>query len=96
MPLLSHGALYTILSTKEVDYSMLRTFGYLVYASTLSVPRTKFDPRALPCIFIGYPVGMKIYKLYDVTTKKIFISRDVFFFENIFPFQDGNMTISSH
>jgi len=38
-------------------------------------------------IFIGYPLDYKGYKLLDIKTRKPFISRDVKFHENIFPFQ---------
>ena len=37
-------------------------------------------------IFIGYPVGHKAYKLFDLSTKKVFTSRDVKFHEDIFPY----------
>ena len=47
----------------------------------------KFSPRAHPCVFPGYPKGYKGYKVYDLITKKFQISRDVVFYENIFPFQ---------
>lgn len=35
---------------------------------------------------IGYPYYQKGYKLLDLETKKIFVSKDVIFKENIFPF----------
>ncbi|WJZ98115.1 hypothetical protein VitviT2T_016667 [Vitis vinifera] len=40
----------------------------------------------MPSIFIGYPVGQKAYKLFDLSTKKVFTSRDVKFHEDIFPY----------
>lgn len=37
-------------------------------------------------MFFGYPPGMKGYKLYDIESKKIFVSRDIIFHEEVFPF----------
>ena len=35
---------------------------------------------------MGYPFGKKGWKLYDLDTKEFFVSRDVKFFEEVFPF----------
>lgn len=38
--------------------------------------------------FFGYPFGQKVYQLRHLQTRKVFLSRDVVFVENSFPFQD--------
>ncbi|KAH7570059.1 hypothetical protein JRO89_XS05G0038600 [Xanthoceras sorbifolium] len=85
-PLLKHQTPYQLLFKASSDYFSFRVFGCLAFASTLAAHRTKFQPRARVCVFIGYPPGIKGYKLYDVETKQVFFSRDVVFHEKIFPF----------
>lgn len=66
MPLLSNITHFTVLHNKDVDHTSMKFFGCLCYASTLTAQMNKFDPRATPCLFIGYPPGIKGYKLYDI------------------------------
>ncbi|KAH9697779.1 Integrase catalytic domain-containing protein [Citrus sinensis] len=60
------------------DYKHLRIFGFIAY---LHVKQGKLDSRALKGVFVGYPEGVKGYKVWCGATHKCIISRDVTFHE---------------
>ncbi|GJZ97506.1 retrotransposon protein, putative, ty1-copia subclass [Tanacetum coccineum] len=64
------------------NYEMLRIFGCVAYSH---VNQGKLKPRAIKCIFLWYPDGVKGYRLWrlDDVKPKIIISRDVVFNESL-------------
>ncbi|KAK2988714.1 hypothetical protein RJ640_020979 [Escallonia rubra] len=89
MPLsvLQNKTTYEVLVGKTPSYDHIRSFGCLCYGHVNRKPRDKFAARSKPGIFVGYPNGQKGYRIFDLEDKCIYISRDVTFYEEHFPFQ---------
>ncbi|KAJ0675133.1 putative RNA-directed DNA polymerase [Helianthus annuus] len=66
--------------------SHLRNFGCLCFSTVLNEP-DKFAFHADKCVFLGYSNIKKGYKVWSLDNKKIYFSRDVKFYENIYPFK---------
>jgi hypothetical protein len=58
-----------------------RIFGCVCYVFVLDHLRTKFDKKAVRCIFIGYDDERKGWRCCDPTTGRIHTSRNVVFDE---------------
>ncbi|PKU87481.1 Retrovirus-related Pol polyprotein from transposon TNT 1-94 [Dendrobium catenatum] len=87
---------YQLLYKELPNYNDLRTFGCLCYPWLPQTFHNKFNPKSSPCIFLGYASNSKGYKCYNISTRKIIISRHVKFFENVFPFHTTtNITSTS-
>ncbi|KAF7812241.1 Cysteine-rich RLK (receptor-like protein kinase) 8 [Senna tora] len=86
---------YEVLNKRVPDYSTLKVFGSLCYATNTDPKKKKFDERARKCIYLGVAHGFKGSKVYDLVDKKILINRDVKFYENIFPFEKGKLVEDS-
>ncbi|MCO5608238.1 hypothetical protein L7F22_062444 [Adiantum nelumboides] len=62
--------------------SYMKVFGCVCYVHVPNEARKKMEPKAVRCIFLGYPVEKKGYKCYDPTTRQVYVSRDVRFCEH--------------
>ncbi|KAK3000579.1 hypothetical protein RJ639_021789 [Escallonia herrerae] len=68
-----------------------QVLGVPEFCFNLIKPRDKFAPRAKPGIFVGYPNGQKGYRIYDLESKRIYVSRDVQFLEGIYPYTKSSL-----
>ncbi|KAL0401780.1 UNVERIFIED_CONTAM: Retrovirus-related Pol polyprotein from transposon RE1 [Sesamum latifolium] len=53
---------YELVYNKPPTYDNMKAFGCLCFASNTNPHKSKFDPRAIQCGFIGYIQGQKDYK----------------------------------
>lgn len=74
-----------VLTGKKPDVSYFRVFGCLVYRLVLRDNRTKLEPNSEPMVFVGYEYGTKGYRLWDKRSRRIVISTDAVFDEQVFP-----------
>lgn len=72
---------------KFPDYNNHKVFGCLAYVHDITVKKENFSERCKPCVFLGYPMGKKGYKFFDLKEEKIYISRNATFVEDVFPFK---------
>ena len=67
---------------KKPTIAHLRIFGSFVFTHVSKPSKTKLDPRAEKCILLSFDETAKAYRCYRPSTKKVFISRDVFIDED--------------
>ncbi|KAH9736371.1 hypothetical protein KPL71_018077 [Citrus sinensis] len=65
---------------KPANYQNLRVFGCPAY---LHINQGKLEARALKGVFVGYPEGVKGYKIWCKDQGKCIVSRDVMFHESV-------------
>ncbi|KAF5823492.1 putative RNA-directed DNA polymerase [Helianthus annuus] len=68
----------------------LRNFGCLCFSTVLN-ESDKFTYHADKCVLIGYSNVKKGYKLWSLDNKKVLFSRDVKFYEDVYPFKNKHV-----
>jgi hypothetical protein len=69
--------------SKKPNVSHLIMFGCITYVHVLDEKRSKLDPKAKKCIFIRYSLKQKGYRCFNLSTRKLQVSRDVMFDEMV-------------
>ncbi|KAJ1692760.1 hypothetical protein LUZ63_009458 [Rhynchospora breviuscula] len=87
LPSHNHTIPYKTLFSKDPDFTFLRVIGCLCFPYTRPYNSHKLEPRAIPCVFIGYAKSQKGYRCLHIPTNKVYVSRHVQFDETTFPFQ---------
>ncbi|WVZ85197.1 hypothetical protein U9M48_032147 [Paspalum notatum var. saurae] len=65
-------------------YDHLRVFGCVYYPNTSATAPHKLVPRSTRCVFLGYSPDHKGYRCFDLTSRRVLISRHVVFDESVF------------
>ena len=76
---------FEVWKRRKPDLTLYRTFGCRAWVHVMKKDRTAFGSHTRKCIFIGFCDGYKGWKVYEPSTRKIFVSRDVLFDEKSFP-----------
>lgn len=73
---------YCLWFGKKPSLGHVRTFGCEAYVFVPNQKRTKLEPKSKKLILVGYENNSENYRLFDLSTKKITVSRNVIFYEN--------------
>ena len=81
-PVIEHKSPYERLYGSQPHYDVLRVFGCACFVMLQPHERTKLEPRARLCCFLGYGIQEKGYRCWDPVSKRLRISRHVVFWEH--------------
>nr|KAJ0198111.1 hypothetical protein LSAT_V11C700366270 [Lactuca sativa] len=82
---------YEIVWNQKPQYDHMQVLGCLAYYRNTDTKGEKFENKGKPGVFLGYPQGTKGYKIYDIESRKIIISREVLFHESTLPFKNEKL-----
>jgi hypothetical protein len=94
-PIIQNKSPFEKLFHSAPDYLFLKTFGCACWPNLRPYNSHKLQPRSLQCVFLGYSLLHRGYKCLHIPTGRLYISRDVIFLENLFPFSQKNSSPSS-
>ena len=81
-----HDTPHERLYSQPPDYASLHTFGCACWPNLRPYNARKLEFRSKQCVFLGYSNHHKGFKCLEPSTGRVYVSRDVVFDENVFPF----------
>jgi hypothetical protein len=72
-------------SGRKPSVAHLRVFGSEAYFHVPHELRSKLDPKSKQCIFVGYSLTSKAYRVWDPSDNKVKLSRDLVILEQSIP-----------
>nr|GEW99095.1 putative reverse transcriptase, RNA-dependent DNA polymerase, Gag-polypeptide of LTR copia-type [Tanacetum cinerariifolium] len=84
---------YELVHKNKPNLSHLRSFGCLCFSKVLN-NSDKFTSRSDKCVFFGYSSIKKAYNLFSLDSISVVFSRDVEFYETVFPFKMKSNSLS--
>jgi hypothetical protein len=67
---------------RKPSVAHLRTFGCVAHVKAVGPGVGKLSDRSTQMVFIGYESGSKAYRMYNLETRKLVVSRDAIFEED--------------
>jgi hypothetical protein len=95
-PILAHVSPIAKLFDTKPAYSFLRTFGWACWPNLRCYNTNKLAFCFKQCAFLGYSTHHKGYKCLDISSGCVYISCDVVFDENVFPFTMLHANAGAH
>lgn len=83
---IENKTLVELLLKEKPHYDSLRVFGCACWPNLRPYNARKLSFRSTQCVFLGYSSLHKGFKCLEPKTGRIYISRDVVFDEDVFPF----------
>jgi len=86
---LQNKSLFKCLFHRTSDYDFLRTFGCRYFLFLRPYHALKLEFCSSPCVFLGYSSSHLGYHCLDLTSQRIYVSRHVYFHEDMFSFANS-------
>jgi histone deacetylase 1/2 len=83
---LNHQTPVELLLKEKPQYNSLHVFGCACWPNLRPYNTKKLSFRSAQCVFLGYSSLRKVFKCLEPNTGRIYVSRDVVFDEEVFPF----------